>query len=267
MAERREFYWIKLRDTFFSSDKVDFLMSQKDGANYIVLYQMLCLKCINNNGTLGRQIGEILIPYDADKITRDMKWFSKDTVLVALELYKKLGLIYVEEDGFYRITDFTEMVGSETNWAIQKRNQKLLKEQKEKLGGNQGGNIPLEKEKEKDNINRIINILGESTSDSKKIPPSLEDVKTYCEGNTLKVDPVMFWNFYESKGWMIGKNKMKDWHKALGTWERNNGGKNMGFTHKVAEEIVYKPDSDNDVELSEAERKEAEDLAKRLLGK
>lgn len=262
MSVKREFYWIKLRDSFFSSDKVDFLMSQKDGANYIVLYQMLCLKCINNNGTLGRQIGEILIPYDADKITRDMKWFSKDTVLVALELYKKLGLIYVEEDGFYRITDFTEMVGSETNWAIQKRNQKLLKDEREKLGGNQGGKVPLEIEKEIDIDNiRIINM----SSDSKKIPPTLEMVKEYCKENNLKTDPEYFWDWYESKGWLVGKTKMKDWHKALATWEKNDGGKTPnGFTHRVAKEMVYEKPANED--LTEKERKEAEELARRLLG-
>ena len=76
------------------SDAVDFLMGQKNGANYVVLYQMLCLMTINTNGRLSRQIGEVIIPYDVDKIQRDTKWFSTDTVRVALGLYAKLGLIY-----------------------------------------------------------------------------------------------------------------------------------------------------------------------------
>lgn len=263
MANKREFYWIKLRDTFFSSDKVDFLMSQKDGANYIVLYQMLCLKCINNNGTLGRQIGEILIPYDADKITRDMKWFSKDTVLVALELYKKLGLIYVEEDGFYRITDFTEMVGSETNWAIQKRNQKLLKEEREKLGGNQGGTFPLDKEKDIDIDIKEKNIIKK---ENEIIPPTLDMVKQYCKDNNYNINPENFYDFYESKGWYIGKNKMKDWHKALSLWNRNNqNGGNNRFKN-VVEDPNY--DYATNVEaLSDDEQKEAEELRNKLLGR
>ena len=49
-----------------TSETVDFLMAQKDGANYVVLYQMLCFKT-NTNGEQGRVIGEILIPYDEEK--------------------------------------------------------------------------------------------------------------------------------------------------------------------------------------------------------
>lgn len=72
-------------------------MGQKNGSNYVVLYQMLCLMTINTNGRLSRQIGEVIIPYDVDKIQRDTKWFSTDTVRVALGLYAKLGLIYQEK--------------------------------------------------------------------------------------------------------------------------------------------------------------------------
>ena len=96
MATGKRYYWIKLKDTFMTSDAVDFLMSQPDGANYVVLYQMLCLKTINNEGSLERQIGEVLIPYDEAKIQRDTKWFSIDTVRVALKLYQALGLIYTD---------------------------------------------------------------------------------------------------------------------------------------------------------------------------
>lgn len=57
----------------------------------------------------------------------------------------------------------------------------------------------------------------------KTIPPSQEDVVNYCAYKKSPIDPVAFWNFYESKGWMIGKNRMKDWHRAVATWERNHG--------------------------------------------
>ena len=73
MATGKRYYWIKLKESFMTSDVVDFLMSQKDGANYVVLYQMLCLKTINTDGRLSRQIGEIIIPYDVEKIQRDCK--------------------------------------------------------------------------------------------------------------------------------------------------------------------------------------------------
>lgn len=124
MATPKRYYWIKLRESFMNGDVVDFLMSQKDGANYVVLYQMLCLKTINTSGRLSFTIGEIVIPFDIEKIQRECKWFSTDTIRVALNLYKGLGLIYEEQDGTLVLADHKEMVGSETTWAAQKRNQR-----------------------------------------------------------------------------------------------------------------------------------------------
>ena len=257
MSAKRTFYWIKLRDSFFSSDKVDFLMSQKDGANYIVLYQMLCLKTVNNDGVLGRQIGEVLIPYDADKITRDMKWFSKDTVVVALELYKKLGLIYVEKDNFYKLADFEDMVGCETTWAIQKREQRL----KEKTDGGQlGGQCPLEIDIEKDIDKKEIN-------KEKKhfVVPTIEEIKKYIKEHNYNVDPETFYNFYESKGWYVGKNKMKDWKKAVVVWHRKTI-----VNNNLRKEVVpsfyedYKQGNFKEKPMTEEEKKEMEDIVNDL---
>lgn len=124
----RKLYWIKLTDNFMTSDKVDFLMEQQDGANYVVLYQMLCLKTVNNNGELSRQLGEVIIPYDASKIQRDCKWFSIDTVRCALELYKKLGLIYLNKNGNLQIAHFERLIGSQTVGA-EKKQQQLARKQ------------------------------------------------------------------------------------------------------------------------------------------
>ena len=117
----KRFYWLKLKAEFMTGDIIDFLMSQKNGANYVVLYQMLCVKTINTKGELVTKIGEVLIPYDAEKIQRECKWFDIDTIVVAMELYKKLGLVYEQENGIIAISDFEEIVGNETYWAKVKR--------------------------------------------------------------------------------------------------------------------------------------------------
>lgn len=124
MATGKKYYWMKLKESFMTSDTVDYFMSQPDGANYVVLYQMLCLKTINTEGRLERTIGEIIIPYDVEKIQRDCKWFSIDTVRIALDLYKSVGLIYVEENGTLVLANYGELVGSETDWKEQKRLQR-----------------------------------------------------------------------------------------------------------------------------------------------
>ena len=133
MAAGKKFYWIKLRTSFLDSEKIDFLLSQKNGANYVVIYQMLCLKTINSDGELATQIGEMLIPFDAEKIQRDFKHFDLDTIRVALELFKKLGLIYEQANGIIKIADFQELIGSETDYAAQKRKQRLQANENTKL--------------------------------------------------------------------------------------------------------------------------------------
>ena len=59
--------------------------------------------------------------------------------------------------------------------------------------------------------------------------PTLDEVKAYCVERKNNVDPQHFIDYYESNGWKVGKNPMKDWKAAVRTWERNgygNGGTN-----------------------------------------
>lgn len=51
--------------------------------------------------------------------------------------------------------------------------------------------------------------------------PNIEEIDLYIKSKGVNVDAEAFFNFYESKGWMIGKNKMKNWKAAVGTWTRN----------------------------------------------
>lgn len=62
---------------------------------------------------------------------------------------------------------------------------------------------------------------------SRFIPPTVEEVKAYCQERRNDVDPQRFVDFYETKGWMVGKNKMKDWRAAVRTWEKRDGGSNQ----------------------------------------
>lgn len=54
-------------------------------------------------------------------------------------------------------------------------------------------------------------------------PPTVEEVKQYCSERHNSVNPQVFVDFYESKGWMVGKNRMKDWKACVRTWERGSG--------------------------------------------
>ncbi len=52
-------------------------------------------------------------------------------------------------------------------------------------------------------------------------PPTVEEVREYCRSRNNNIDPEQFCSFYESKGWMVGQNRMKDWKASIRTWERS----------------------------------------------
>ena len=136
--EDKKYYWIKLKTNFFDLPTIDWIMSQNNGCEYIVLYLMLCLKTANTDGKLVSQIGEMLIPYDIEKIARDTKYFSNDTIRVALELFKSLGLKYVSDDNTMTISNYDEMVGCESQWAEKKR---LYRQKQKQIEGQLQGQI------------------------------------------------------------------------------------------------------------------------------
>jgi predicted phage replisome organizer len=154
MGEKK-YYWIKLKTNFFNSEQIDFLMSQNEGSKYVVLYQMLCLNTANNDGELSSKIGEMIVPYNVEKIVRDTKYFNENDVIVSLELFKKLGLIYEEENQILKIANFDEMVGGETKWAEKKR---IYREKQKQLQiGHSEDNVRQEN-RDKSIENRVIDI-------------------------------------------------------------------------------------------------------------
>ena len=60
---------------------------------------------------------------------------------------------------------------------------------------------------------------------NKFVKPNLEEVKEYCESRKNNIDAESFIAFYESKGWKVGNQPMKDWKSAVITWEKRNNNK------------------------------------------
>lgn len=146
MDENKRYYWIKLKTNFFDREDIDFMMSQENGCEYVVLYQMLCLNTANNDGRLETKMNEVIVPYDIKKIVRDCKYFDYDTVAVALELYKKLGLIYETEDRVLKLTGQGYMIGSESasREAIKKREYRQRLKEKDNEKTIEGTKCPTE---------------------------------------------------------------------------------------------------------------------------
>ena len=68
----------------------------------------------------------------------------------------------------------------------------------------------------------ISNDIDDSNKKKAKfVKPTIEEIKCFCEERNNGIDADEFFNFYESKGWVIGKSPMKDWKACIRTWERN----------------------------------------------
>ena len=73
------------------------------------------------------------------------------------------------------------------------------------------------KEEEKEIKENHLTVVKEKLRFS---PPTLEEVKAYCQERGNRVDAERFVDFYASKGWRVGNQPMKDWKAAVRTWER-----------------------------------------------
>ena len=77
---------------------------------------------------------------------------------------------------------------------------------------------------------------GAAKPPGKNIPPTLEEVKQYCQKRSICIDPQRFIDYYTANGWMVGRTKMKDWHAALRTW--NTKEKPDGKTENTCNWVV-----------------------------
>jgi hypothetical protein len=70
------------------------------------------------------------------------------------------------------------------------------------------------------NPNPNTKVVADKPPRSRFVPPTLDEVTAYCKERNNNVDPEQFISYYESNGWRVGKNPMKDWKAAVITWER-----------------------------------------------
>ncbi len=79
------------------------------------------------------------------------------------------------------------------------------------------------------NNNRIT-----KNNNSRFTPPNLKEIKEFCLSRQNHVNPEKFHNFYESKNWMVGKNKMMNWQAAIRTWEQSESGLSRHDDNRLA---------------------------------
>ena len=214
MAEKK-YYWLKLKEDFFEQDDIKLLEGIPNGKDYIIFYLKLLCKSLKDGGNL-RYKG--VFPYTPEMLA-SITGTNIDIVHGAIEKFKALSMIDVLDDGALFMLDVENMTGQETAAAERMRRKRakeinsvtMLQECSEKFIDI---DIDIEKDKE---IDKEI----EKSNRTRFTPPTLEDVKSYCLERNNNVDAERFIDYYTSNGWMVGKNKMKDWKAAVRTWEKS----------------------------------------------
>lgn len=132
---------------------------------------------------------------------------------------KRLKLEVVQLGTLFTVINYEQYQGFERfeNGSIEQRKntERTLKEQI-KNNNKKDKNVKNDKNKE------FKDICADEPYTHKFIPPTLEQVKEYCIERKNQVDYEKWHDFYTSKNWMIGKNKMKDWKAAVRTWEKSD---------------------------------------------
>ncbi|MBU8791576.1 MULTISPECIES: phage replisome organizer N-terminal domain-containing protein [Oceanobacillus] len=175
--KNRRFYWLQLKEDFFEEDAIDWLEEQPNGKEYSLFYLKLCLKSLRTNGILIRKVGQMLIPYDHNKLAELTKT-NPDTVLVAMKLLTKIGLVEILENGEIYMKQVEEMIGSQSIGAFKKQQQRMAQKQRQQehklLGGQREDICPPDIEKdieiekkidiniEQEHINHLIQFCNEN---------------------------------------------------------------------------------------------------------
>lgn len=155
----------------------------------------------------------IMIDRQPEEVSCCIGWFIKNKMIVIVDDIYSLANWekYQEEDKLAQIREQNR---------IRKANQRARLTMSRDCHVTQRDCHALDIDIEED-IDKV-NIKENNTKEksSRFSPPSLEEVTAFCKERNNNIDPEQFIAFYESKGWKIGKNPMKDWKAAVITWER-----------------------------------------------
>lgn len=225
MSDNKKYYYLRLKDNFFDSDELKILESMKDGYLYSNILLKLYLRSLKNDGKL---VVNDRIPYNAEMLA-SVTGHQIGTVKQALSIFKDLGLIDVLENGAIYMLDIQNFIGKGSSEADRKREYRQrietdrtnVQTNLRQISEKSPPEIEIELEKEI-KIEKEIDSSASTTTKRKRFEkPTLSEIKEYCIERNNNVNAEHFFDYYESNGWKVGKNSMKDWKAAVRTWERS----------------------------------------------
>lgn len=215
--------WIKLATNIFDNKKIKQIETLPDGDSIIVIwFKLLALAgSVNDNGFVYFTKD---IPYTDQMLAA---YFNRPltTIQMAISIFEKYGMIEIVDNVIfvsnwekYQNVDAMERIREQTRLRVAKHRE--LK----KIECNVTSNVTVTQSNATD-IDKDIDIdkrkdIPKGISKRKCFaPPTVDEVRAYCQERGNNIDPQRFVDFYESKGWFVGKNKMKDWKAAVRNWE------------------------------------------------
>ena len=217
MSEPKRYFWLKLHKDFFQRKEIKRLRKIAGGDTYTIIYLKMLLRSIMSDGKL---YFDGLEDDFASELALDLDE-KEENVQITIQYLLKSGLLEMCSDDEYYLPDTKDSTGCETAVASRVRKHR---ERKKALQCNAdvtqvkrlcNGEIEKELEIEKDSS-------ASTTTKRKRFEkPTLSEIKQYCIERNNNVNAEQFFDYYESNGWKVGKNSMKDWKAAVRTWERS----------------------------------------------
>jgi hypothetical protein len=140
---------------------------------------------------------------------QQLKFFTKR---LSDEELEEIMFVLTEINGGYQIEWVAESIIKRKAYSESRRKNRLKNNEKDMNNISGTYDKHMENENENENISK--------TKSKKFIIPTIEQIKEYCQERNNNINPDKFHDFYTAKGWMLGKNKMKDWKAAIRTWEK-----------------------------------------------
>lgn len=225
--------WIKLDTGIFEDEKIKIVLSMPEGKNLVVIWlKLLCLAGrLNNSGVL---MVNKTIPYTAEMLSAVFDE-TESLMRLAIDTFQRLGMID-QFNGALLLPNWEKHQSEDRLKEIQNQAAARVARHRERQRLKAQCNVTdtllirscnaIELEQEPEQELKKGND-GAKAPNPRKVftPPTIDDVKAYCAERKNTVDAERWYDHYTSNGWMVGRNKMKDWKAAVRTWERNENGK------------------------------------------
>ena len=212
-----KFYWLKLKKDFFKRHDIVFIRSLPQGEEIVLFYLQLMLESVDHDGEL--RFSED-IPYSTPMLA-SITSNKPELVEMAMNILSELKMVEITEDQTIRLPKVQKMIGSASDTDAARRMRRLREQRANNLFEQTEQERTKDYESKSKSKSKSIDI-ERNTKERKFVPPTLEEVTSYCQERNSPVNPKEFFDYYSIGDWKDSQgNKVKNWKQKLITWEKH----------------------------------------------